>query len=405
MSQEQLLSVDPNVADIETLDQLPGVGPAMARRIAEARPFTGPEDMLRVSGISAAFLERLRPFLDWPDAPPSTTVEGRAAPVPGNADPELPGSDDGNAIEPETASEAEAALSGAHDDGEMLLARPVLEPEAPFVDVSSAGERAEPEVEDLLAEPEPDEVAAAEPYLEAPEAVLSTAEGSEVDVETLDVVLEAEVERAPEESEEAALPKVEETADQKAAAVPITRRYVFRAVAIGGLLFLLLSLLVNLGVLSALNSGQLSFVRPAQLNELAVRVDGLGSRAETLETDVSGLRTRLDNLEALSGRVQTLERASEQMQADLETTATELEGLAKEIDGVATRVGGLEEQTEELSAQVDALDGRADELETRAEALETRTEALEGQVGRFEDFLGGLRDLLDGVFGAEENTK
>ena len=56
--------VDVNRADEALLQTLPGVGPALARRIIEARaeaPFRAPDDLLRVRGIGPATLERMRP--------------------------------------------------------------------------------------------------------------------------------------------------------------------------------------------------------------------------------------------------------------------------------------------------------------------------------------------------------
>ena len=57
-------SVDPNRATLDELTTLPGVGPVLARRILEDRDqngrYTTIEDLLRVSGIGKATLERLR---------------------------------------------------------------------------------------------------------------------------------------------------------------------------------------------------------------------------------------------------------------------------------------------------------------------------------------------------------
>ncbi len=56
--------VDVNVADVRTLDELPGVGPATAAAIVAEReqhgPFVSVDDLLRVPGIGPAKLERLR---------------------------------------------------------------------------------------------------------------------------------------------------------------------------------------------------------------------------------------------------------------------------------------------------------------------------------------------------------
>jgi len=58
--------VDLNHADTLVLRSLPGIGPALARRIVEARseaPFRIVDDLLRVRGIGPATLARLRPLV------------------------------------------------------------------------------------------------------------------------------------------------------------------------------------------------------------------------------------------------------------------------------------------------------------------------------------------------------
>lgn len=52
--------VDLNAASLEELESLPGVGPALARAIAEARPYARVDELLRVPGIGPARLAAVR---------------------------------------------------------------------------------------------------------------------------------------------------------------------------------------------------------------------------------------------------------------------------------------------------------------------------------------------------------
>lgn len=59
--------IDPNRDPEVELSRLPGIGPSLARRIVESRELEGSfrqvEDLLRVSGVGPATLERVRPHL------------------------------------------------------------------------------------------------------------------------------------------------------------------------------------------------------------------------------------------------------------------------------------------------------------------------------------------------------
>ncbi len=52
-----------NEASLRELESLPGIGPVLAQRIVEARPFSGVDELIRVSGIGPKILERLRPLV------------------------------------------------------------------------------------------------------------------------------------------------------------------------------------------------------------------------------------------------------------------------------------------------------------------------------------------------------
>jgi predicted flap endonuclease-1-like 5' DNA nuclease len=58
--------VDPNRASLDELASLPGVGPSLAARIAERRPYRSTDDLLRVPGIGAKRLSQIAPRIRIP---------------------------------------------------------------------------------------------------------------------------------------------------------------------------------------------------------------------------------------------------------------------------------------------------------------------------------------------------
>ena len=64
--------VDPNRADLATLEALPGIGPSRAAALAQARevgPFCGLGDLGRVKGIGPRTRQALGPWLAFEAAP------------------------------------------------------------------------------------------------------------------------------------------------------------------------------------------------------------------------------------------------------------------------------------------------------------------------------------------------
>jgi competence protein ComEA len=54
--------LDPNAASSSELIAVPGIGPVLAARIIEARPFESADGLRKVKGIGAKKYEQLRPF-------------------------------------------------------------------------------------------------------------------------------------------------------------------------------------------------------------------------------------------------------------------------------------------------------------------------------------------------------
>ena len=61
---EAELRLDINTATAEELCALPGVGPVIAERIIEKRPFESPEDLMSVEGIGESTMEKIYEYLE-----------------------------------------------------------------------------------------------------------------------------------------------------------------------------------------------------------------------------------------------------------------------------------------------------------------------------------------------------
>lgn len=67
--------IDLNFGTQEQLESLPGIGPALAKAIIEARPFATAEELTRVRGVGLKLLEKLRPLIQA--APGRRTADTR----------------------------------------------------------------------------------------------------------------------------------------------------------------------------------------------------------------------------------------------------------------------------------------------------------------------------------------
>ena len=57
------IAVDPNTASAQELQSLPRIGPALARRVIEGRPYATAQELLRVKGIGPKTLAKIEPRL------------------------------------------------------------------------------------------------------------------------------------------------------------------------------------------------------------------------------------------------------------------------------------------------------------------------------------------------------
>ncbi len=75
------LKINPNLANQESLTELPGIGEALAERIIAGRPYQAAEDLLRIPGIGPRSLERLQPRLVFDESAPPAAGADSTQPV------------------------------------------------------------------------------------------------------------------------------------------------------------------------------------------------------------------------------------------------------------------------------------------------------------------------------------
>ena len=86
--------VDLNTADQKALESLPGIGPALAKKIMEGRPYQGVDDLSRIKGMNKAKIEAIKDKVavaapkSLKPMPASPAAKPQAAPAPAATKPE-----------------------------------------------------------------------------------------------------------------------------------------------------------------------------------------------------------------------------------------------------------------------------------------------------------------------------
>ncbi len=325
--------VNLNTAEPAELTTLPGVGPAMAERIINARPFETLEDVLTVRGFGPALLERLTPLVTLGKTRDVESVEDEPAIVESDSLP-----DDGfkPEFEEAQASEQDAALP-----------------------------------EESSAESDPEE--AAEPQLDA-----EITEDDEP-APPLEAAPEPEVAAIP--KEKAIIPVKREKSEKKIAPIgpkPVTRMQVFLIAAASSFAAFILAVLLSIGILGGINNG-LRYAAPSQVQKLDSQVNGIHDQIGILADDLDALRTRLDQIEGISGRVNDLEAQTAAFATQTEAINAEVEAITAQIDTTLATIETLQTEVDELTQNTtkfqNFLEGLGDLLASLTTPVEPGEEA------------------------------
>ncbi len=324
---EQPDQININAASKEQLVTLPGIGDALADRILAARPYSSLDGLKEVEGIGETMFEQLSTKITLADSDDSDSQLSQELPQDqieseDKIDTHDPSQEEGiEPIQPETSGED-------------------LEP-------SSSSETAPPSDEERPIEPE--STLPEEQQPEQDDMAKGTSGSEKIEVAPKPAKVEE-----PDISQKVSA----DTASQQSKF--ITRGCMFWLMVGMTIIAVILSVLVSLGIIIAVNGG-LEYVSPREFVTLKRQVDGLTAQVNRIDSDLNDLYIRMENMESLSGRLGQLENNLAKAQKQIEDSDAQFEELT-------TAVGDLAEQVEEL--QTDTT--------------------------RFSNFLDGLRKLLTG---------
>ena len=369
--------VNINTASMDELISVPGIGPALAKRIIDKRPFSNLDDLTRVPGIKKNSLEKLSPFLtdqenelpaDFQSFVDSVREETNSEPMVSEGvfveDPELSMDE-----KPEEVSRLDQVIDETFLESEpndnQVIDETFLEPEPnddqviddTFLEPESSGEydqdkdfeddEIEAEVEIIEPDPAPEE------------EVKIGSKISEIEIETPDddteKVWEVDNIRTP-ESEKPVEPVFKEEVlpheieDQKEPERSSSDELISRSQLIWSLLgtaifSILLTVLITLGILSATNGG-LKYATVSEASRLENQITILNDLTTTMQTDMQGMRTRLDAMETMAGRVSVLEGRADSMEADLTIVQTTIKEISKTLTTVQNDILALKKSAQ-----------------------------------------------------------
>lgn len=348
-------TLDINNADRDELITLPGVGPAIADRILEARPFLSIEHLGEVGGIGSVLLARLEPFVTFSQQQMESKeqIEESIKVEKTSIDDQILGEE-----EKITSVEAEITLSA-----EVETESPQT---SPISDVESVSLEKEPPTEDdilssavELRPEEEQEITDVEPPSE------DLQESQEVVVETLEVERASEDGTAAEEEEvpsRIGISPSQESPPRRTVVATRTKpqpRGVSRGevlmISLGSsFLAFILAIMLSLAVLLGINGG-LRFIRPSEITHVLQQVEGVDTQISTLGQEIDSLRTRVDDMEAVSGRIEAVEEEMAQLRLDMDSLATQLVELDEQVDDLGDEVTKIKARTIVFREFLDSL--------------------------------------------------
>lgn len=290
-------TVDINLSSLEQLTDTPRIGPAIAQRIVDNRPYESVDDLVRVPGIGSNVLENMRPYLQV-----KNDLEEPLVDVQISSTTENEGSETVETVETEVFAPEELTPQELEENFEFE--HQVYDQPASSTDPEDQEEKKEPEEK---SEP----VNSSEKF---------QTEGKDVSPEVVDVK-----------------PKPVQSVQENF----ITRSQLWWSVAGTAVITVFLTILITLGILSVMNGG-LQYASTQRAYNLESSINTLGDRSDAIESNIEGLRTRLDTLETVAARVTKLEQTTENIQSALTETQDTLNTLSLTVEQMQQQIDLLQ---------------------------------------------------------------
>ncbi len=356
MNQE--LKVDINSASLEELINVKGIGPALAEKIINNRPFSSLDDLAKVQGIGTTSLKSIKSNLVIQPQEPNSDFEAFVESIRG---------------------ETKSPVLDVDEDvsQESFQAEEEVEPESTWHSVNMADSDSEDLIQEIPGEDnsEPDILEGDVKILEDNDLEKDLVFEEHIELEdpeteedspiheviketkkTTDKEIELNVEESSEEKpthevfQESSKPteKVIEIEKQTSSEDWITRSQLIWSMIGTAVFSIILTALITLGILSATNDG----LRYATVND-AARIENeitlLNDLTTTMKTDIESMKSRLDTLETVAGKVTALETRADDVDTQIEVIQSSIQEISETLLTVQEEIKALQIAAEKSS--------------------------------------------------------